>query len=180
MIFFYDRISGQSGLDQYKTYIENEIYIRELRNDTKDILNYQLIETRRAIGRNTDVLKRSINDTINAVCGSLENGFNQITNELEGINWRINESNEALSDLHSLLDWKTDLLIEELKITNFYLGNIEILLKIPESQKQRSYHVENGMIYLKNAIEEEISFYDVFQPPFNWTFFSKQLVCFCV
>ena len=53
-----------------------------------------------------------------------------------------------------MLDWKTDILIEEQKISNFYLGKITDLLKIPDSQKQRSYHIELGISYLKNAIAE--------------------------
>jgi tetratricopeptide (TPR) repeat protein len=53
-----------------------------------------------------------------------------------------------------MLDWKTDLMIEELKISNIYMGNIARLLQIPDSQKQRAYYVEQGLVYLKNAIEE--------------------------
>lgn len=162
MPYFYDRISGQSGITQYLNYIENEIYIKDLKSSTKDIVNYQIIEVRRAIGKNTEETKQAIQNSTNQICGTLENGFKQITSGLEDVNWRLNEIDEKLYDLHSMLDWKTDLIIEEQKITNFYLGNIARLLKIPDSQKQRSYYVEQGVTYLKNAFEEGSSsdFYD--------------------
>ena len=31
-----------------------------------------------------------------------------------------------------------------------------------------------------NPQSDGVTIYSMFQPPFNWTFFSKQLVCFCV
>lgn len=154
MPFFYDRITGQSGLTQYMNYLENEIYIRELKRDTKDAINYQLIEVRRAIGKNTDQAKQSYANLTKTVCSTLENGFNKVLDRLEDVNWRLNDINDGIENLHSMLDWKTDILIEEQKITNLYLGNIARMLKIPDSQKQRSYHVEQGLTYLKNAIEE--------------------------
>lgn len=162
MPYFYDRITGQSGLTQYMNYIENDIYIQELKRDSKDVINYQLVEVRRAIGKNTEETKQAILNSTNQICGTLENGFKQITTELEDINWRLNDINEGINDLHAMLDWKTDLIIEEQKITNFYLGNIARLLKIPDSQKQRSYYVEQGVTYLKNAIGEgsKSDFYD--------------------
>ena len=49
MPFFYDRISGESGVTQFMNYIENEIYIQDLKSSTKDVVNYQLVEVRRAI-----------------------------------------------------------------------------------------------------------------------------------
>ena len=168
MPFFYDRISGQTGISQFMNYINNQIYINELHSTTDDILNYQLIEIRRAIGRNSEqslANMQSIEIATQKVCGSLERGFKQIISEvsdgfekvsgqLDDVNWRLNEVNEELLKLHSMLDWKTDLLLEGQKITNAYLGKIQQLLQIPDSQKQRSYHVEKGLTYLKNAIEE--------------------------
>jgi tetratricopeptide (TPR) repeat protein len=154
MPFFYDKVSRQSGVTQYMAYLENEIYIQELKKHTDDVINYQLVEARRAIGKNTEGTKQAILNSTIQICGSLENGLKQISESLEDIGWRLNDLNEGIHSLHAMLDWKTDLIIEEQKITNFYLGNIARLLKIPDSQKQRSYYVEQGIIYLKNAIDE--------------------------
>ncbi len=165
MAFFYDNISGLSGLAQYDRYLENNLYIRNLKRYTNDPLNYQLLEMKRTIGENTsasiDNTNRLSNETqkyfehlTTAVCGTLEKGFGQVVGELEDINWRLNDINEGINSLHSMLDWKTDIMIEEQKISNLYLGKVAGLLKIPDSQKQRSHHVELGITWLKNAIEE--------------------------
>jgi tetratricopeptide (TPR) repeat protein len=162
MSFFNDRMAGLSGLTQYKYYLNNELNIQDGKRGAKNIINYQLFEARRAINKNAVEIKHEIENCTTQICGTLENGFKQISEELENVNWRLNELKEGITDLHAMLDWKTDLIIEEQKITNFYLGNIARLLKIPDSQKQRSYHVEQGVIYLKNAIGEgsTSSFYD--------------------
>lgn len=165
MAFFFDKITGKSGFEQYRTYLDNENYIHDLKRDTNDVLNYQIVEVRRAIGNSTEQTRTSFNSLEDKLCGTFENGCNQIvnqladgfngvTNELQDINWRLNEINEGISNLHAMLDWKTDLIIEEQKITNIYLGNIEKILGIPDSQLQRSYHVKQGTVYLKNAILE--------------------------
>lgn len=169
MAFFYDNLSKLSGLAQYDRYLENNLYIRNLKRYTNDPLNYQLLEIKRTIGENTDASidnanfiarefatesKKNFEHLANAICGTLEEGFGQVVDELEDINWRLNDINEGIDNLHSMLDWKTDIIIEEQKISNLYLGKIAGLLKIPDSQKQRSYHVEQGVTWLKNAIEE--------------------------
>lgn len=165
MAFFYDNLSGLSSLAQYDRYLENNLYIRNLKKYTNDPLNYQLLEIKRTIGENisasidnTNRLSREsqnhFENLTTAVCGTLEKGFEQVVGELEDINWRLNDINEGISGLHSMLDWKTDILIENQRITNLYLGKIVALLKIPDSQKQRAYYVDQGMNYLKNAIEE--------------------------
>lgn len=172
MSFFYDNISGQSGLTQYDRYLENSVYLGKLKFSVNDPVNYQLLEIRRVISENIatsndntkalfEANKKQVESLTNTVCGTLERGFNQVTEELEDINWRLNDINEGVADvnkgiskLHSMLDWKTDLLIENQRITNLFMGKIVNLLKIPDSQKQRGYYVEQGMNYLKNAIEE--------------------------
>jgi len=165
MAFFYDNLSGLSGLAQYDRYLENNLYIRNLKRYTDDPLNYQLLEIKRTIGENTSASidnasfivresKKHFDELSTAICGTLEKGFGQVVSELEDINWRLNDINEGIDNLHSMLDWKTDIMIEEQKISNLYLGRITGLLKIPDSQKQRSYHVEQGITWLKSAIEE--------------------------
>src|SRR4051812_14442158 len=107
---FHDRITGQSGSTQYINYLQNQIYVRELKKDTSDAINYQLTEIRRAIGNDTEQNKQSFENLNRAVCRTLENGFKQIINELEDANWQLNEINQSIDGLHTMLDWKIDLL----------------------------------------------------------------------
>ncbi|HEY8892200.1 MAG TPA: hypothetical protein VIM70_18320 [Clostridium sp.] len=134
--------------------MENERYLNDLKSNTNDAINYQLIEVRRAIGKNSYQSIKSFEKLTNYVCGTLESGFSHLEGELKGINWTLNDINEGIGNLHLMLDWKLDLLLEGQKITNLYLGKIIQILKIPDSQMQRGYHVEQGLTYLKNAIIE--------------------------
>lgn len=161
MPFYYDHISGKLGTAQYYQFLENETYIRQLKSVSSDATNYQLAEVRRTLQTISPESKENFERLTTKVCGTLESGFKSIVSEISETNeliaesnWRLNEVNESINRLHSMLDWKTDMIIEEQRITNFYLGKIIKLLKIPDSQKQRGYHVEQGLTFLKNAIFE--------------------------
>ncbi len=172
MSFFVDNLSALSGISQYRRYLENDIYINRLSGSVKDPVNYQLLELRRAVGEHATSQEKNFNslsentkvqlqNLATTICGSLEEGFNQLSQELGEVNWRLNdinegiiEINEGIGRMHSMLDWKTDVIIENQRISNFYLGNIISILKIPDSQKQRGYYVEQGMNFLQNAMDE--------------------------
>jgi hypothetical protein len=167
-MFFYDRTSGLSGIAQFNNYFDNLSYLKELHYSVNDVTNYQIIEVRKAIQRSSSELQSSFNKTVKNVCGSLEFGFDQITNELQQvnqelshindgideINWRLNDINEGIAELHSLLDWKTDLIIEQQKIANNYLEIIVKGIVLTEEEKLNRRHNNNGNILLKNAILE--------------------------
>lgn len=172
MAFFYDSLSELSGLAQYDKYLENNRYVRNLKISVNDPLHYQLLEIKRMLGENTfknidntsKILKetqRHFESLTTTVCGTIEKGFREVVGELEDVNWRLSNINEGISDLSSMLDWKTDIIIEGQRVSNLYLANIAQLLNIPNSQKERTYHIQQGIIWLKNAIEEglESGFY---------------------
>ncbi|MCE1197652.1 MAG: tetratricopeptide repeat protein [Marinilabiliales bacterium] len=148
--FYYNWHSSESIESQWGRYIQTQAYIRDIRSSVKQ----QTKEFNDAIQSASKDNVTAIQQSTGNICGTLERGFEQISDQMKDVSWRLNEINEGLGRLYSMLDWKTDLMIEELKISNLYLGNIAKLLKIPDSQKQRSYHVEQGLIYLKNAIAE--------------------------
>lgn len=161
MAFYYDQISGKLGIAQYSQYLENEMYIRQLKSISSDAVNYQLVEIRRHLQTFSPEARDNFDQLSSKVCGTLENGFRSITSEisetntlLEKSNWILNEIDEGINRIYSMLDWKTDIIIEEQRISNFYLGKVVKLLKIPDSQKQRAYYVEQGLSFLKNAILE--------------------------
>ena len=91
------------------------------------------------------------------VCGSLEAGFSEVNKYLQEINFNISELRGEITEMASMLDWRLSLLIEEQRLTNQLLGHIAQLLRIPDSQKQRVYYIEQGLKYLKNAILEGTS-----------------------
>jgi len=148
--FYYNSELNDSSLTQWKKYIQTQLFVIDIQSSLKTQINEYHNFIKSASMQQADAIQHSTT----SICGTLERGFSQINQQLSDVNWRLNDINEGISSLHSMLDWKTDLMIEELKITNVFMGNITQLLKIPDSQKQRSYYVEHGLVYLKNAIEE--------------------------
>ena len=151
--FFYDRHSNENNLSQWTKHLQTEAYI----SDIGDIVT-----------RNRRELESTMNNAsaeqvkaINQVCGSLDAGFREVNGHLKDINSNISGLRGEINEMAAMLDWKLSMLIEEQRVTNDLLGNIATLLRIPDSQKQRVYHIEQGLKYLKNDFLEEIdsSFY---------------------
>ncbi|MFI5158952.1 MAG: hypothetical protein ACHQF4_08795 [Sphingobacteriales bacterium] len=131
--------------------MDNKIYLSDLRHSTKDLVNYQLIEVRRAISNSSITSKDSIESLARSVSGSVEKGFEIINQQLNEVNAQLDMANDCLSEIFLMLDWKTDIIIEELKIANVYLGNIERLLNKPNELKLSSFYLERGIAMLSNA-----------------------------
>jgi len=95
-------------------------------------------------------------------------GFVNMTNELykinssleninDGIgemNWRLNEINEGVAELHKMIDWKTDLIIEQQKISNSFLALISKGVFLSEKKKLNIEHAKKGNLLLQSAIKE--------------------------
>lgn len=148
--FYYNESSNKSYLEQWGDHLQNEAFVTDLKKIARQQSN-SFNETIKHASQNEVA---AIQQSTKSICGSIESGFERVNDQLGDINWRLNDLNEGLGNLQALLDWKTDVIIEELKISNVFLGNITRLLQIPDSQKQRAYHVEQGLVYLKNAIQE--------------------------
>src|SRR6185437_8489785 len=103
------------------------------------------------------------NNSVKNICGSLEIGFNNLTSELtkvneylhdvndgiENVNWRLNEINENLIALTGLIDWKTDLIIEQQKISNQFLKHISKGVYLTPGQRANLAYNEQGNLLLK-------------------------------
>jgi len=168
MLFFYDQGSRQSGVTQFNNFLDNQIYLSAGGKNLREVTNYQLLEIRKAIQRNSTQIQSSINDAIKNICGSMDIGFVNMTNELykinssleninDGIgemNWRLNEINEGVAELHKMIDWKTDLIIEQQKISNSFLALISKGVFLSEKKKLNIEHAKKGNLLLQSAIKE--------------------------
>ena len=152
--FYFDRYSNENSYSQWTKHLQSQEYIK----DIGGIVSKNKQELQTTI-QNASAEQR---DAIQKVCGSLEDGFGLISSHLDDIKYEIGEIRGEISAMASMLDWKLSMLIEEQRLTNQLLGHIAQLLRIPDSQKQRVYHIEQGLKYFKNAIIEGISssFYD--------------------
>lgn len=85
-----------------------------------------------AIQENTKELASSIKEAEKAICHGLRN----------------------ISGLLSSLNRRTDMMIEQQKMTNLLLGNIVDLLKIPDSEKERQQAISLGIKFFVNAHDQ--------------------------
>lgn len=103
---------------------------------------------------NQEIVQR-ISDSTSLVCGTLERGFESLIEcNLQGFESISNDLSKVyskLSDISGILDWGFAQTIEQLKTANVLLGNIAELLRIPDIQKERQYHVEQGLKFYQNA-----------------------------
>jgi hypothetical protein len=147
--FYYNRHSGEDINSQWTKHIQTSAYI----NDIGGIVSQNRRDLENAI-------EHSSKDQVNAirqVCGKLDEGFAEVANYLSDIDFNISGLRAEINAMSSMLDWKLSLLIEEQRLSNQLLGHIAQLLRIPDSQKQRVYYIEQGLKYLKNAILEGAS-----------------------
>lgn len=161
--FYYNRFSNESRESQWSRHIQNQSYVEDVnksfRDNTKQqtrdfsgIISQQTNEFNEAIRGASREQVLAIQESTNAVCGTLNAGFELLSDNLQDISYSIDDLRSEVNAMSSMLNWKLSLLIEYQRITNLLLGNIAVLLRIPDIQKERQYHIEQGIKFLKNAI----------------------------
>lgn len=122
----------------------------------EDYISYEFENQNEIIKKSSTRIADGINLSTNAICGTLENGFNSLiaTNESG-----FKSVNSNLENIASILTWGFQEIVEQQRISNLLLGNISILLRIPDIQKERQYYVEQGLKFFQNARADK-SFYD--------------------
>jgi hypothetical protein len=146
--FYINRHSNESVNSQWIRYLQTNAYIR----DIESIVIQNRNELQSTIQNTSSEQIRAIHQ----VCGALNEGFAEVSSHLKNINSNISELRGEISEMASMLDWKLTMLIEEQRVTNELLSQITKMLRIPDSQKQRVYHIEQGLKYLKSALSEGI------------------------
>lgn len=140
--FYYNSGLGKGIITQWIEHLQTESYI----NDFDKIIT----KNRKEI--ETTLINSSAKQTevITNICGQLE----EVNYHLESINSNITGLRSEINNMASMLNWNLSQMIEEQRLSNQLLNKISQLLRIPDSQRQRVYHIEQGLKYLKNAILE--------------------------
>lgn len=156
MATFYPQVlSNKSLSQQWQTYLQNKPII----NNIEDIIKTQTKDYKEIIKNSSEQQIHAIQQSTNAICGTYESGIEMISDHLQELSYGIDELRSELNKLSSMLDWKLSLIIEQQRMTNILLGNIALLLRIPDIQKERQYHIKQGVKFLKNAFLDA-DFYD--------------------
>ncbi len=141
-------IASRTSLDNLNTSLkkqfhsQKEIAITQFQQNEK--LNATLANNTDVLAKQNEMMQKISFDQIQAiekntieVCGTLENGFDLLS--------------ESINELGSILDFRLSTIIENQIISNLLAANIALLLKIPDFQKERQYHIEQGLKHFKNA-----------------------------
>ena len=141
-------------MNQYQEYVQNQNYvtqidraIRETGDANAEVIAIRSRELQNAIRISSQEQSDAIIQASEAICSTLETGFGEVNDNLYGIRDDINGVSRLVGHGFSLV-------VEQLKITNRYLGQIENLLRIPDSQKQRVNHINEGIKYLQSAFQQ--------------------------
>lgn len=141
-------------------------------NDGIGETNYHLNGIHSSIGtlnKNVEHTNQHLNFLTTATIRGLSALHNeqQISNQhLQNIGTSINVANnqlqhisQSLSALRSTIGQYSSMLCERLNTANNLLQNVLEELRIPETQRERRYHIEEGAKYLAMALKENDKFY---------------------
>ena len=158
--FYHDSLSNEDASSQWLRYLQNRSFFDDITkeiNNQSDIqrknLDWQTAEIKNSLENYSEQQIGAIKEASSLLTGCLESGFNSISNELELIYGQF-------SDFMNLFDWRMSMLVENQRISNVLQENIALLLRIPDFQKERQYHIEHGLKYLINAGKDEDLYQD--------------------
>lgn len=86
-------------------------------------------------------------------------GLTALYKEQQVTNQQLQNINQALRAMGSMIGQGFSLLSERLNVTNTLLKNVLDELRIPETQRERRFHIEEGAKYLAMALKENDKFY---------------------
>lgn len=92
-----------------------------------------------------------IGESVNKATGQIVDSVNTLTETLTIVGNRICEGLQSINLNLSNLNRRVDMMIESQRMTNLLLQNINELLKIPNSEKERQQAITNGIRFLANA-----------------------------
>src|SRR5450759_5349886 len=148
MASFYPQLLSEESLpQQWQRYLQNKPLI----NNIEDIVQTQTREYQNIIEHASKQQIEAIQQSAEVVCGTLDSGFDLLSENLQDISYSLGEVRNELNSMSSMLDWNLSILIEQQRISNLLLGNITILSRIPDYQKERYNYIEKGMKNFKNA-----------------------------
>ena len=86
-------------------------------------------------------------------------GLTALHQEQQVTNHQLQNINQSLRAMGSMIGQGFSLLSERLNATNTLLKNVLDELRIPETQRERRFHIEEGAKYLAMALKENDKFY---------------------
>jgi len=156
--FVYNRYSSESRESQWKKYLQQKEFATQANDTIKTAIEKQTSAYQESIKAFSQENADAIRNSAEIVSGTFESGLRQMS---ETINFGFDRIADGLSEIGSginelgvMLDWRMNMMIEEQRISNLLSENIALLLRVPEIQKERQYHIEQGFKHFKNASQD--------------------------
>ena len=139
---------------QYEKYLQNNVL-----GDKLSIINETVISS---VNKIQEELSYSLKNYADAAIAESERLNETLTIGFLTINYNLEHVQRMIWDLSERIGHGIETVVEVLKVTHWYLGQIHDALYIPEDEKKRAKSIERGLMALKNAltnIKERDSFY---------------------
>ena len=156
--FHFNPFSGESRLSQWNNHLQQREHFSDIASAIKAQTNAYRSEIQRArkdakssLDAATKAQAEAISSASDVVVGSMESGFSGLADGLSGVSEGISGIQASISDVGRMLDWRLTLMIDQQRVSNLLLENVALLLRIPDVQKERQYHIEQGFKHYKNA-----------------------------
>lgn len=120
------------------------------------------------------LINTTIDNAAGKVVNSIDNLTNEVTRTIQNVGAKICSH---LTNIHqdlSALNRRTDIMIEQQRMSNLLLQNIAELLKIPNSEKERQQAITNGIRFLANASINSEMFNDALEEFLKAESYQKQ------
>ena len=102
---------------------------------------------------------RQTNQHLKYLTTATMRGLSALHQEQKVTNQQLQNINQALRAMGNMIGQGFSLLSERLNVTNTLLKNVLDELRIPETQRERRFHIEEGAKYLAMALKENDKFY---------------------
>jgi tetratricopeptide (TPR) repeat protein len=145
----YSNIQEELGIDPSYPLTAIQMHIKKELENQNQIIKYSSENLSKnivaGIENSTSAITGTLENGFNALIETNSKGFNQVSSDLNGIN-------NTLNNISGILDWGFSETIEQIKTSNILLGNIAVLLKIAEFEKESEAYIKEGMKFFKNAM----------------------------
>lgn len=149
------------SLSEYENNLTNKVFVDQISICNESFAKGQ-IEIVEEIAHSIGKFQTANVAEIQNLNLNLEKGLSTVVNNLTSLE-------DNIVKLSNLVGNGFDLVVENLKIALCYLSELKDLSKLDDDEKKRGRLIEKGLMYLKNANEED---------PFHSAFYGDALDCF--
>ncbi|MFC5529937.1 tetratricopeptide repeat protein [Cohnella yongneupensis] len=160
--FYLNSSSREDFSDQWGRYLQEKSFFDDLTNNADRFLINQVTDFRRTIAELSEHQAAVMQDNAEMVSSLFNQGFSDVnlhiakmttvlSSRFQQVSGQLHQIEKGIDQLYSLMDWRTSIIIEELRLQSMLVRDISQLLRIPDSQKERQHFIERGCEFFNSA-----------------------------